>query len=289
MINPKVNVIVTCYNSEKYLRDTLESVLAQNFTNFVLTVVEDGSTDNTTSILRDYKSRLTVLTHLDGGNHGQSSSLNLGVSHCNSEYIAFLDHDDTWCPNKLRRQVEVLDLCPDVGLVYTNGFVINNENRILYPLLPEEHKENNRIIDLLLDCYIRTPSMVMVRTSLLKKVGPFMEGKIADHDMWLRINEVSRSYYLNEKLTCYREHSESISFSHNIKMWLDALFVLEKAIQRYPYPAWSRRKRLAVINYRLGKAYMKNRSCWVASVHMLKSFLIDPARAIKYAIEHCVR
>lgn len=285
MNKAKVNVIVTCYNSERYLVETLESVFAQNFTNFSLTAIDDGSTDQTASILKNCNSKVTVLRHKDRCNHGQSASLNLGISRCDSEYIAFLDHDDTWHPDKLKRQVEVLDLCPEVGLVYTNGFVINGENRVLYPLLPVGHMEIGKAVDLLLDCYIRTPSMVMVRAKLLKKVGSFVEGIIADQDMWLRIKEVSNFHYLNEKLTSYREHSGQISSASRIRMWHDALLVLDRALQRYPYPAWSRRKRLAVIKFRLGIGYWMMRAYPTALTHFLNSFSNDPIRAIRYAVQ----
>jgi glycosyltransferase involved in cell wall biosynthesis len=279
---PKVSVIITCYNSEKYIRQALDSILAQDYDSFQVYAVNDGSSDATASILQTYGNRITVLSHPDGSNHGQSASLNLGISLSDSDYIAFMDHDDLWQPDKLKKQVAILDQRQDVGLVYTNGYVVDAKGDRRYTLLGKEHVEKNSIGDILLDCYIRTPSMVMVRRSLLTQVGSFVQGIIADQDMWVRIKEVSRFHYLDELLVYYREHQGQTSVTNNIKMWKDALWVLENAMRRYPYPAWIRSKRLAVIHYRLGKASQRMQAYPTAIMHLVKSLRYDPSRAVRH-------
>lgn len=279
---PKVAVIITCYNSEKYIRQTLDSILAQDYGSFQVYAINDGSTDATAAILQSYSNLITVLNHPDGGNYGQSVSLNLGISQSDSDYIAFMDHDDLWQPDKLKKQADILDQHHDIGLVYTNGHVVDAKGDSCYPLLGKGHVEKNSIGDILLDCYIRTPSMVMVRRSLLMQVGPFVPGIIADQDMWVRIKEISCFYYLNEPLVCYREHQGQISDTSKMKMWKDALWVLENAMERYPYPAWIRNKRLAVIHYRLAKASRRTQAYPTAIMHLVKSFRYDPARAVRH-------
>lgn len=280
----KVAVIISCYNSAKYIRQTLGSILAQNYSSFQVIAVNDGSTDATATILQSYGRRITVLNHPDGGNHGQSASLNLGIAQSNSDYIAFMDHDDLWQPDKLKKQTDLLDQHHDIGLVYTNGHVVGKKGDKLYPLLGKGHVEKNSIGDILLDCYIRTPSMVMVRRSLLVQVGEFVPGIIADQDMWVRIKEISHFYYLNEPLVCYREHFDQVSSVNNLKMWQDALLVLENAMQRYPYPLWIRNKRLAVIHYRLAKAFLQVQAYPTAIMHLVKSFQHDPVRAVRHLL-----
>jgi glycosyltransferase involved in cell wall biosynthesis len=278
----KVSVIITCYNSEKYLCQALDSILAQDYDSFQVYAVNDGSTDATVAILQSYSDRIKVLTHPDGSNHGQSASLNLGISQSRSDYIAFMDHDDVWQPDKLRKQAEVLDVSPDVGLVYTNGYVVDSEGSRCYKILGDQHVEKNATGDILLNCYIRTPSMVMVRRSLLQEVGPFTTGIIADQDMWVRIKEVSRFHYLDKALVCYREHPTQNSSINSLKMWNDALLVLKSAMQRYPYPCRIRKMRLAVIHYRLGKAWLQMQSYPRAITHLVRSFWYDPPRAVRY-------
>lgn len=282
MISSKVTVIVPCFNSRRFLGLTLDSILAQSYDDFCVIAVDDGSTDGTATLLESYASRVTVLAHEDGGNHGQAASLNLGVSQTESDYIAFMDADDIWQPDKLLKQAEILDRHQDVGLVYTNGYVIDATGNKLYTLFNKNHVESNGIGAILLNNYIRTPSLVMVRRSLLQTVGPFTVGIIPDQDMWVRIKEISRFYYLDEPLACYREHQGQLSLTSNKKMWIDSLWVLENALQRYPYPKQINNKRRAVIHYRLGLASFQMNDYPAALTYFLKSCWYDPLRVLQH-------
>lgn len=119
--HPCVSVIIIAYNGEAFLAQAIDSVLAQTFQDFDLLVVDDGSTDRTRQIADAYRMarrRVRVLAHPDGGNHGMSATRNLGLSQARGEFIAFLDADDVWVPEKLEQQVAILRAQPDVGLVY---------------------------------------------------------------------------------------------------------------------------------------------------------------------------
>lgn len=275
---PKVAVIMPCYNSGKYLAQTIESVLNQSYQDYQFIAGNDGSSDNTAEILGDYADRITVVNHPDFGNHGQAATYNLCLKHANAEYIAFIDNDDLWHPDKLQKQVEVLDSNPDVGLVYTNGNVIDGNNKPLYSFFGSSHQETNEVGAVLLDCYIRTPSTVMVRSSVLQAAGAFEEGIIPDHDMWIRIKELANFYYINENIFSYRIHNEQLSHTSAEKMWRDGFGTLERAMNRYPYPSYIRRKRLAVINYRLGALSIKKRNLSSIGYFLLACFY-DPFRA----------
>lgn len=281
MSKPRVTVIIPCYNAERYLAQTLESVLSQNYNSFEVIAGNDGSSDNTALILQQYSDRIKVVSHPDSGNHGQAATFNLCLQNADSEYIAFIDSDDLWEPDKLRRQIDILDRHPEVGLVYTNGDIINEEDKILYSFLGTEHEEANRIDHILLDCYIRTPSTVIVRHEILKKAGDFKVGIIpADHDMWIRIKEISHFYFLNEKLFRYRVHEHQISQNSAEKQWRDGFGVLERALKRYPYPPFVRRKRLAVIHYRLAEIGKKKRKLRLLP-HIFLAVYYDPLRALR--------
>jgi glycosyltransferase involved in cell wall biosynthesis len=281
MTEPKVTVIIPCYNAERYLAETINSVLAQTYDSFRIIAVNDGSSDNTAAILTGYSEKVTVLEHSDGKNHGQAAALNLGLSCTDSEYIAFIDADDLWHSDKLRKQVELLDNNRDVDLVYTNGHVIDADGNCLYLLFDKNHRERNRVGEILLDCYIRTPSLVMVRRSILQEAGAFTIGIIPDQDMWVRIKEIGAFHYLGEVLTSYREHREQVSSVCNNKLWIDSLLVLNMAMDRYPYPGWLKNKRLAVIHYRMGVFSIKVGRYSSAILHFLKSCWYDPVRAFK--------
>jgi len=282
MTEKDVDVLIPCFNGSSHVRATLDSVLSQRYDRYNVIVINDGSTDSTSAILDEYGSAITVLSHADMCNHGQAASLNLGLTNSRSKFVAFLDSDDIWHSNKLCRLVKFLELNQEVSLVYTNGYVIDSEGRELYPIYPDDHHEKNEPKDLLIDCYIRTPSQVMVRREVFRKAGYFKQGIIpADHDMWLRIKECANICYLNEFLIDYRQHPAQMSSSRSVAMWNDGFHVLADAMKRYNYPANIRRKRLAVLHYRLGECSLRRNSIFLACWY-------DPVRSLK-TLNHVMR
>lgn len=282
MITNNVDVIIPCYNASRYLKNTLDSILLQSHKFCYIYAVDDGSTDDTLSILNEYKDIIKIICHPDLKNHGQSAALNLGIKQSSSEYIALMDSDDLWHPDKISKQLNVLEENKEVGLVYTNGYVIDSYGDKLYDLFESNHVEANIIGSILLNCYIRTPSMVMFRRKIIDYIGDFTLGITPDQDMWVRMHEKTKFYYLNEKLTYYRTHKNQLSQSNNKKMWVDAHIVLKSALKRYDYPYIIKLKRLAVINYRLGMYSLSKRTYIIAVYHFGISLLCDPLRALQY-------
>lgn len=117
-----VSVIVPIYNAAKFLPAAIESVLAQTYGHWELLLVDDGSTDSSTAIARRYAQhhpdRIRCLAHEGGQNRGKSTTRNLGIQHAQGEYVAFLDADDLFLPDKLARQVAFLAARPEAGMVY---------------------------------------------------------------------------------------------------------------------------------------------------------------------------
>ena len=119
---PRVSVIVPFLNEEKFLQDAIESVLEQTYTQWELLLVDDGSTDNSTTIAKknskDYPDKVYYLAHEAHQNRGVCASRNLGIARAKGECIATLDADDVWLPHKLERQVEILNTHPGAAMVY---------------------------------------------------------------------------------------------------------------------------------------------------------------------------
>ena len=119
---PLVSVIIIFLNAERFIKQAIESVLRQTYDNWELLLVDDGSTDGSSEIARRYAehtpNKTRYLEHAGHTNRGMSASRNLGIRHANGKYIGFLDADDVWLPHKLKRQVEILDTHPKVGMVY---------------------------------------------------------------------------------------------------------------------------------------------------------------------------
>ena len=118
---PAVSVITIFYNASPYLAEAIDSVLAQDWQDFEFLLVDDGSSDGSAEIARAYAARnpqrIRYLQHPDGSNHGMSATRNLGLENAQGEFVAFLDADDRWAPNKLREQVEILRAMPHVDAV----------------------------------------------------------------------------------------------------------------------------------------------------------------------------
>ena len=122
MPNPRVSVVIAFLNGERYLGEAIESVMAQTYRDWELLLVDDGSTDGSSPIAKEYATRWTgkirYLEHSVHQNLGTSASRNLGLREASGEYLAYLDGDDVWLPNKLEEQVALLDENPEVAMVY---------------------------------------------------------------------------------------------------------------------------------------------------------------------------
>jgi glycosyltransferase involved in cell wall biosynthesis len=119
---PHVSVITIFFNAERFIEEAIESVLAQTYANWELLLVDDGSADASSGIARRFATRqpekVRYLEHDGHKNRGMSAARNLGISHSQGKYIAFLDADDVWLPEKLERQVAILESQPKVAMVY---------------------------------------------------------------------------------------------------------------------------------------------------------------------------
>ena len=182
---PEVSVILPTYNRGWILKEAIDSVLAQDFRDFELIVVDDGSTDNTPQILDSYHQDLMVVRQ---PNRGVSAARNRGIAAAGGGLIAFLDSDDLWLPRKLSSQVVFFNSNPEAVINQTeeiwirNGVRVNPKTRHLKP--------SGMIFEPSLALCLVSPSAVMMKRSLFDEVGLFDEDLPAceDYDLWLRIS-----------------------------------------------------------------------------------------------------
>ncbi|MBT3312279.1 MAG: glycosyltransferase [Desulfobacterales bacterium] len=182
---PFISVIIPTYNRSGFLREAIDSVLAQDYDSFELIVVDDGSTDSTKEILDSYMDDIIVL-HQE--NKGVSAARNRGIKDSSGELIAFLDSDDLWLPGKLSIQADFFESNPDIMICQTEEIWIRKGIRVNPK---KKHKKHSGMIfmESLALCLI-SPSAVMVRKDLFNKVGMFDETLPAceDYDLWLRVS-----------------------------------------------------------------------------------------------------
>ena len=181
---PLVTVIMPTFNRQRYLGQAIDSVLAQTYTHFELIVVDDGSTDATAELLAGYGPSIKVIQQ---PNQGVSAARNTGIRASKGAFIALLDSDDYWMPQKLDRQIDFFSTRPKACICQTEEIWIRNGMRVNPK---KKHKKySGMIFEKTLPLCLVSPSAVLLRKSLLDEVGLFDERLPAceDYDMWLRI------------------------------------------------------------------------------------------------------
>jgi glycosyltransferase involved in cell wall biosynthesis len=198
---PLISCIVPVFNGEKYLAEALNSILAQTYRELEIIVVDDGSTDGTPAVAERYGNQIRCVTQ---NNAGAAVARNLGVGAARGEFVAFLDSDDLWCPEKLQRQMERFDARPelDLSLTYLQNFWI-----------PELEREKARFQDHRLAGTLPgyVTQTLLARRSAFDKVGLFDESlRVGDPADWfLRVREVGLVTEMITDILVYRRMHES--------------------------------------------------------------------------------
>lgn len=200
-----VSVIIPTRNRAHYLPQALDSVYAQRYQHFEILLVDDGSTDHTADIAKGYDTRLRYFRQ---SRKGVSAARNLALSEAKGRYVAFLDDDDWWTPDKLQKQVAYLDAHADCGWI-TSGFcMVDAEGKPReHGLIVPQHKQVG-VHEVALFVFM-IPSATMVRTDWLRDVGGFPDGvRISeDYHLWAQLAMRGSGHVLADALTCFRIHS----------------------------------------------------------------------------------
>ena len=231
MDNPKVSVLLPVYNAERFLNYSLDSLFAQSFQDFEIVAIDDGSTDRSSSILRNYEdSRLRVFRN--DQNIGLIRTLNKGIELCRGKYIARIDADDSALPHRLETQVGFLESNPDTFLVFSGRTSIDDSGN--------EIAIHNRVVTgdglirwkLLTGNFI-THSSVVFRTSSIPK--PLFDTKYLyaeDYAAWLLLLSEGKFESTIEPLVKYRFHGDSVSAQHRTTQVNSAMTALQSHLQR---------------------------------------------------------
>lgn len=212
MVDDKVSVIVPVFNCRNYLGRCIESALSQTHQPIEVVAVDDGSTDGSAEILASYLPRIAVIAQK---NAGPSAARNNGVAHSSGEYLAFLDGDDLWDPQKTAAQIAVLKAHPKAVAVYCDHRSIDTEDQILgYTGALDYSRSSGWVLeDLIHGQRIKSPSLVMVRRDAFEAVGGFDTylRYSEDYDLWLRLAVSGPILYQVETLASYRIHGGNVS------------------------------------------------------------------------------
>ncbi len=227
---PVVTVVVAAYNSARYIRDTLDSLKAQTFTDYEVIVVNDGS-DDREELERILASHPLPVIYISQENKGVSAARNAAIRVARGEFYAQLDADDQWTPDYLQVQLGILKSNPDVDLVYPNATIVSEGSINGLEFMKLSPSEGEVSFDSLVrqKCVVMT--CVMARMSTIRAAGMFDEAirSCEDFDLWLRIvKNGGRIVYHREQLVLYRRHEGSLS-SNRVWMTRNLLRVFEKS------------------------------------------------------------
>jgi glycosyltransferase involved in cell wall biosynthesis len=228
--NSIVSIIMIFLNAADFLQEAVESVLAQTYEHWELFLVDDGSTDRSTEIARQYSGqfpeKIRYLEHSGHKNLGMSHSRNLGIRHARGQYIAFLDADDIWLPRKLEYQIQIMASQPAAGMLYGNTLYWcswtgrdEDRQRDHIPALrikPNTLVEPPRLLQLYLSGKSAVPCTcsIMVRSEAVKRIGGFEEsfrGMYEDQAFYAKMCLAEPIFVSDTCLDRYRQHPDSNS------------------------------------------------------------------------------
>ncbi|MBI3965529.1 MAG: glycosyltransferase [Chloroflexi bacterium] len=211
---PKVSINLCCYNSERFLEETLQSVFAQTLEDWELVIVDDGSTDATGQIVTKHVGAGRRIRYHYQPNAGLGAARNRALGLSEGSFIAFIDHDDLWLPTKLAKQVALFEARPELGLVYCDCFVEDLGASEQHRISNLQKLHRGSIFEALLERNFIPLLTAMIRREALDDVGGFrLLRLVEDHELFLRVAAKFPVDFVEEPLARYRFHSGQASRS----------------------------------------------------------------------------
>ena len=204
-----VSVVIPAWNAAEYLREAIESVLAQTYKDIEIIVVDDGSTDHTQQICAGFAPQVKYHYQPNDGTHGAGARAR-GILEAKGEWVALLDQDDRWFPKKIEKQLQALMECPGATVAFTGFHQIDSQGLVVSK--PFSGAPSGDVFHTLLTVNPYIPSSALLSRSVLDHCGlPITNLGAADYDLWLRIARCSQILVVDECLTEYRIHETAFS------------------------------------------------------------------------------
>jgi len=273
-----VSVIVPVYNRAHLLTETVASILAQTYRNIEIILVNDGSTDNSLEVIKALQQENhDVIRIVDQNNQGQTIARNKGIEQSHGKYVAFLDSDDLWVPDKLEQQIPLFDR--NVGLVYGGVEFIDECGETIGFDPCDPHVQGEIYPQLLVKNRMTGGSVVVLREAL-EKVGVFdPEFSAAENwDLWLRICKVYQAKLVNKAVVKYRRHESNMSKDMMLMLNAKRQIMVKHCDQKSPNKLIARYSRLAEADllYKLGVYYFSREQFGEAIRNFSQVIMIFP-------------
>ena len=285
---PTVSVIIPTYNRAQVLGATIESVLAQTYQDLEVIVVDDGSTDDTHAVVERYVARSGAhVRYIRQANQGVSAARNTGCRAARGRYLALLDSDDLWKPQKLARQLPLLERDPRIGLVSSMAEIVDATNTRVLGIKPRQRPATT--LREMVATGSAPPSSFVFRREALQEVGGFdpqIHG-LEDLDFCFRVARRWALVYLEEPLIRYRQHGAGLS-SDVVGVCRAYIRTYEKllALPNADIPRWTVRQLTAKYHYRLGTSLMRQRQVRPALGELLRAIAVSPLVGLNFVNSH---
>lgn len=254
----ETSIIIPLYNAEKYIAETIQSVLNQTYQNWELIIIDDGSIDFSSKIVTNFLNDNRISFHYQK-NSGVSSARNNGFTKAYGKYITFLDADDIWLKDNLEEKISYLKNNA-VDVVYSRYDTINEKSESTSKILNKAIFPNLKDVLLLKGNYSTAPSGLVIKSEVLHKIGGFDANlsNNADQDLWIRILANNYKIVLIEKpLWKYRVHANNMS--NNIALLeKDSIYMFNKAAKNKLFDSfWFKQKCFAKLYLMLAGSWWK--------------------------------
>lgn len=222
----KISVITASYNYDKYIAETIESVLNQTYTDWEMLIIDDGSTDNSVEVIKSYNDpRIKLIQNPE--NKGLKETLLIGIAQASGEWIAFLESDDMWREDYLAKKVQIAKEYPNTALIFNDVETFGDDLLSKQAYVPFRHRNDkllehdyprNMFYDFFQENRVLTFSCAMIRKDILEKTDfNTPVDKLLDWWLWVHIAFENEFYYIGEQLTKWRLHNESYIYSKRFK------------------------------------------------------------------------
>lgn len=273
---PLVSVVIATYNMARFLPLALRSALGQSYENIEVLVIDDGSQDDTQAVMAPFRSDHRV-RYVFQQNGGQASAKNHGIREARGEYVAFLDADDMWVPDKLERQMPLFLRSPAVGIVYSRFACIDEAGSELR--IEDYELFRGRVSGpLLIRNFIGFGTSV-ARKECFDRLGSFDEsiGMGIDYDLWLRFSTQYEFDYVDRPLLRYREWPGQMSRNWRVR-YLNGIAIMKNFLRDFPDAVDRRTVNEAWAHTYTGFGYCARASRRVEALgHYLRALRFKPA------------
>jgi len=284
---PVVSIVIPAYNAKDWIDQAIQSALGQSYDNFEIVVVDDGSTDDTSTVVQQYGDPVRYVWKENGGS---ASARNRGIAEAQGTYIAFLDADDVWHPTKLARQMGLHNRNASLVWSYTDVELIDARSGALIhrKSAVRDHPEGDVLGQLITGNFI-VASTVLVHRRVFDEVGQFDESSLhrisEDWDMWLRIAAQYPVRYIDAPMAQMRQHAGRKTEAMNLEHALSSRkAIIEKAVQRNPERLSGRRDHaLANLYVNIGRKWMNREERRRARTLFRRALRHMPSRAEAWA------